>query len=456
MQGVSIKSGNSYLVVLIGLFLLLPLLFGSPNSTAPLHLGLPRVHSGDEPHYLVMMNSIILDGDLDLANNYAAIHRGSPQAGEDFSGSELDHHTVWYESGVRKEWWDVYDRNNWDRDDEGHPVPRLLEGRSTIDGHPEFPTHPPGVALLLAPILFPFRDSQLIEPLAICCSAIAIILAMLMFRSLIRKYNSNFAFVDLVTVVTFLGTPAWHYGRTLFNEPYLLLFAIGSYSLALRGKNPVLAGTLIGLGMLMKPPFALLIIPLFLMYFFGRKFTSAALLVLPALASLGVFLLLNAIMFGSPWRTGLEWEQGSFLRGAAGTLFSLDFGYLIIAPAVIIAFAAWPRFFRAYPRDATVLMSAIGLYFVFFASYKNWNGGTCYAARHMVPILPLLFVSLASLPHAKFWQTRYIRYGMIAICALSVAVNGIAAMPYWNYWDSNPLYAALQPLLPTESEPGNK
>jgi hypothetical protein len=223
-MSMSIKSGNSYPPVLIGLFLLLPLLFGSPSSTAPLHLGLPRVYSGDEPHYLVIINSIILDGDLDLANNYAAIHMGSPQAGEDSSGSASDHQTVWFESGSRKEWREIYeiDPANWDRDNEGHPVPRLRAGQPTpLDGHPEFPAHPPGVALLLAPILFPFRGTQLIEPLAISCSAIAMILAMLMFRSLIRKYNSNLAFVDLVTVVTFLGTPAWHYGRTLFNEPYL-------------------------------------------------------------------------------------------------------------------------------------------------------------------------------------------------------------------------------------------
>jgi hypothetical protein len=394
-----------------------------------------------------MINSIILDGDLDLANNYAAIHLGSSQAGEDSSGSALIHHTVWFESGSRKEWWKIYEVRPalWDRDNEGHPVPRLRAGQSTpLDRHPEFSSHPPGAALLLAPVLFPFRGTQLVEPLAICCSAIAMILAMLMFRSLIRKYNSNTAFVDLVTAVTFLGTPAWLYGRTLYNEPYLLLFAIGSYCLALRGKNPALAGILIGLGMLMKPPFALLIIPLFLMYFVRRKFTSGALLVLPALGSLAALLWLDFIMFGSPWRTSQDWELGSFLRGAAGIVFSLEYGYLIIAPAIIVAFAAWPHFFRSYPLDATVLMSAIGLQFVLFASYANWRGATCYGARYILPILPLLFVSLASLPDTKFWQMPYIRYGIIAICALSVVVNGIAAMPYWKYWDSNPIYAALE------------
>jgi hypothetical protein len=63
-----------------------------------------------------------------------------------------------------------------------------------------------------------------------------------------------------------------------------------------------------------------------------------------------------------------------------------------------------------------------------------------------VPILPLLFASLASLPDTKLWQTPYMRHGIIAICALSLVVNGIAAMPYWKYWNSNPLYAELKYL----------
>ena len=135
----SIKSGNSFLPVLISLLLLLPLLFGSRHSTAPLHLGLPRVYSGDEPHYLVLILVSSSIGDLDLANNYAAVHRGAPQAGNDFSGTALDHHTVWFERGSRKEWSLIYEISDWDRDSEGHPVPRRLTGQSTpLEGHPEF------------------------------------------------------------------------------------------------------------------------------------------------------------------------------------------------------------------------------------------------------------------------------------------------------------------------------
>ena len=436
-----------YIVVGVAIALLLPLVFGSARSKHPLNIGLPRIYTGDEPHYLVLLNSIILDGDLDLGNNYAAVHHGEPQAGIEFSGSALAHHTVWFENGKRKEWLQTYniDPALWDEDGRSHPVPRLRDDTSPPSAiHPEYSTHPPGIALLLAPFLFPLGGSAYLEPLAIFCSALAIVAAMLMFRGLICKYSQNTTIVDCAAVVAFLGTPAWHYGRTFFNEPFLLLFSISSYNFALRRNNPFVAGCFVALGVLMKPPFLLLAIPLSLMYVGGRKFISAALLALPILFSLGIIFSLNNLMFGSPWNASQEWLHGSFLAGMTGILFSFQYGYLMTAPAVVIAVLAWPQFFRTYPRDAAVLASGIILYFIVFASYQNWSGATCYGARYMVPILPLVFLSFGSLSKTRMWNFRWSRFAIFAICTLSIAINSIAAMPYWRYWDSNPLLAAWQ------------
>ena len=438
------QSGHCLAPALISVALLLPHLFASNHSTAPLQLGLPRVFSGDEPHYLLAINSLVIDGDLDLSNNYAAVHKGATQAGQRWARYRtLDHHTVWFEHGVRRYWWNVYEGAHWDRDSQDNPVPRLRQGASPPpDGQPEYPTHSPGLALLLTPFLLPFRGSQFIEPVAIYCSGLAVVLSMFMFRSLIKSYNHNIHSLNLVTAVTFLGTPIWHYGRTLFTEPYLLLFTIASYDFALQKKVPLIAGVFIGLGMLMKPPFALLMIPLLGIYVIRRELLSAALLLLPVCLSFAAILYFNQLMFGSPARVPLAWEHGSFLTGAIGMLFSVQYGLLIVAPAIVIVFAVWPSFFKAHPRDGIVIASAVIVWFVFFASYAYWSGAVCYGPRYLVPVLPLLFVGLANLPHTSLWQNRWGRYGTIIICALSIGINAIAAMKYWKYWDSNPLLSA--------------
>ena len=171
-----------------------------------------------------------------------------------FLAAALDHHTVWFEGGSGEAvaaGFTNSTRHTGTATVKGAPYRDCLRVNSApLDGHPEFSTHPPGVALLLAPnSVLLFRGTHLLEPLAICCSAIATIIAMLL---MLRRFDPENTIPILLSLIwsrssRSLGTPAWLYGRTLFNEPWLLLFAIGSYSLALRGKNPVLAGALIGL-----------------------------------------------------------------------------------------------------------------------------------------------------------------------------------------------------------------
>lgn len=433
---------------LIAVLLLVPLLYGSPSSPGRYHFGLPRLHSGDEPHYLVQLNSLLRDGDLDVANNYRAVEQGDDQAGRGYAGWTLDHHTVWFEGERRREWRSVYETEpqKWDRDAEGHPVPRLRAGQAPpTEGHVEISTHPPGLAWLLTPLLFPIRGTDLIEPAAIVCSALAVIFAMLAFRGLVSTYTRDARAADLVTAVTFLGTPAWHYGRSLYNEPYLMLFATAAYSLALRGRSAWLAGALIGLGTLMKPTFLLLALPLLAMYAWERRYRAA--LAFTLLLVLGVIATFwyDAAMLGAPFRSVQEWIQGSPLSGAWLLLFSLEHGLLITAPAIVVALVAWPRFFRDHRRDAMVLGAAVLLNYALFANYRVWHGGFCYSARYMVPVLPLFFASLVSLPDMSWWRKRPFAVAVVAVCALSIVINGRAAIQYWESFSSNPIYALLYP-----------
>lgn len=420
---------------LIVFALFLPLLSSSDSKPVP------SIFSGDEAHYLLAIHSLMLDGDLDLANNYDAVHKGAKQAGRNFAGAALDHQSVWFENGKRQSWDQIYETQpvNFDRDAAGNPVARLLPGHKQPDpGHPEYSTHPPGLALLLAPVIYPIRNTEFVEPAAVFCSTLAIVAAFFLFRALLMTYVGETWIANVVALVAFLGTPAWHYGRTLFSEPYLLLFAVGSYCAALRYRNPFLAGVFIGLGILMKPPFALLLLPLLGCYAIERNYRSLMLVTIPATLGVAAILSSNFGMFGSPFAASQEWQQGSFVRGSGGILLSLRYGALMIMPAFLVALIAWPAFLRRFPKDATVIASGFMLYFMLGASWKFWNGATAYSARLLVPVIPLFFVSLVSLPQMEIWKRRPARIVAWAICGLSIIINGFGALPYWKNWDTNP------------------
>src|ERR1700694_238254 len=108
---------------LLAVLLLVPQVFNHLSGHERLRPTGARVCAGDEPHYLVMLNSLLNDGDLELANNYRSVHQGSFQAGESYAGSALDHHVVYFVRGERHWWSDFYDAEIWKRDANGSPVP---------------------------------------------------------------------------------------------------------------------------------------------------------------------------------------------------------------------------------------------------------------------------------------------------------------------------------------------
>ena len=77
---------------------------GAAAGAAPVHrdglLPVSRLRpaastADDEPHYLVLINSLLDDGDLDVSNNYASVHAGGQDAGLFYAvGRNLDHHAL--------------------------------------------------------------------------------------------------------------------------------------------------------------------------------------------------------------------------------------------------------------------------------------------------------------------------------------------------------------------------
>jgi hypothetical protein len=420
------------MTLLVSMLLLLPLVVTGGQRVWG-QLRVPNVQSGDEPHYLVMIHSLIRDRDLDLANNYRAARRGAPDAGRFFAGRPLDHHTVWFIEGVRVNWSDVFDAfGEWDRDAEGHPRPRRRPG-ATVDvaGRPEYSTHPAGLPMLLAPVLAPFGGTpKAIEPLSLVCTAGASLLAFWACRRLLRGLGADRFQTDVVSALTFLGTPLWHYARSLYTEPYLAAIVLGASWLSLCRGAPLLAGSFVGVGMLMKPPFGLVGLPLTAHAGWHRDGHAVARLLVPVLAATGVILWQNTRFWGSPWASPQPFVVGNLAESLAGLWFGGTHGILASSPLAIAALVGWPYLLRQRPRAAVPLGSVFVLYLLLIAFWAGWAGGHTYGPRLLVPVLPVLLLGILGLLRSPPWNRRAVRGATWSLAALSVAFNAWAALDY--------------------------
>ncbi len=408
---------------------------------------------GDETHYFVILNSLLKDGDLDLKNNYYNARKGGSDAGNIWAGQKLQHHVLWYPDGRYLEWHEVFLQDVWPDDSLEPTKQQVLEfDPSKL---PEYSIHPPGMPLVLALILMPFSlsDSLYLEPVVVMASAVSMFIAFLLFFKMLDRWSGQKIGAGGITLVVFFGTPLLVYSRMFFTESHLVLFAVGSYAIYLSPsaypwRNSVLSGGMIALGIFMKPPFALLLIPLVVdAWMRHSKHHAFALVVLPVCAVAGI-LGLNHMMFGSPFRPSQPFLIGNPLAGIQGFWISETAGLLLYAPAVVIALMAWPTFWATQRRMAWLFLGGFLPYFLLMSTWLEWRGGYSYGPRLILPVLPFLFVSLVSLPQCRWIQPRWVQ-GLVGLVGLaSVALNIYAVF-------KPPDNLLLHPLLSLLSQTGS-
>lgn len=108
----------------------------------PFVISRPMVLSGDSPHYLTAVQSLVLDWDFDLRNNYDRAMQGRWDAGARFRGVELDRHA--------------------DTDEKGR----------------QLPTHAPLFSLMLASLVWPLAGSPWVESACILLTMMAALLGL--------------------------------------------------------------------------------------------------------------------------------------------------------------------------------------------------------------------------------------------------------------------------------------
>ena len=314
--------------------------------------------SGDEPHYLLMAQSLWRDGDLELRDNKA---RGEM---EEYVPGDVAIH--------------------W--------------GAPRADGRP-FPAHSVGLPALLAPVYALGGRRACVLFLAALGALVALVA-----RALAARATGDDGAAMLAWVAA-LGPPAAFYSFHVYTELPSALALGGALLLLLRSSRSVvgamaaavLASTLPWLHVKLIPAAAALGV-VALARLEGRArvaFVSAA-----VVAALGYLAFFYAV-FGTP--TPLAVYGGGFpggleghpLRAAVGLLLDRSYGLLPYAPVFVLSLAAVPLVVRRPLREvwSGALVGVAVLAPVL--TWRMWWGGQCPPGRFLVPLVPLLAVLLA-------------------------------------------------------------
>lgn len=350
--------------------------------------------TGDEPHYLVTSQSILLDGDLDLANDYdVARHRAM------YPAPLEPHHTVLAPSGH------------------------------------EYSFHGIGVAALALPgfAVGGLQGAQTLFALFAIAGAIV-------FWSAAREVAGTAAAwaasAALVLQFPFLGQAAAIY-------PDGPAAAITSYALLtlLREER----GPRVSLPQLMACAGALSILPwLHLrLTFIAAVFATALVVAMrrrgrtgaDIITFLAVPLIAAALFVASTYVMFETFDPTAVFRGKAsgsiaaiptgviGLLVDHEYGLLVYAPICALSMVGW-RYLRQIAPVAAVAAALAALGTLLIGAAFVWWGGTTSPARFLVPVLPALVLGIAA------WWPRAApraRNVMLALVAYSAAVAALAA-----------------------------
>jgi hypothetical protein len=327
---------------------------------------------GDEPHYLMVADSILRDGDLSLERDYA----------------EGRYRTF-------------------------HDQPLEPHYRVRGKGGAIYSLHAVGLSLLILP-------AWALAGYAGVTVFMALLAALLAreVREWVRELGGSDGLADALGWLTVLTPPLAHYAGLVFTEvPAALALTFGLR----RGRVPGVAASAVGLAAGLLPwlnvryaPLAVLV----LAYALWRRRSPREWLGLlgPALASALALVAYHQVLYGfwDPRRVygrRPELALSALADGLPGLLLDQEFGLLVYAPLLALALPGVAALWRRDRRLCVVGLLAVGAVGLTAGAWPMWRGGFNPPGRFLVPVAPLLLLA-AGLALA--------RYGLTAGAALLV------------------------------------
>lgn len=363
--------------------------------------------TGDEPHYLLMTESLRSDGDVDLRNDYAS------RASEDFGAPNLQR--------------------------ELHAQPDRKGAIRSV--------HEPGLAVLILPAyvaarelaqtisearlrsfrmsrgLFTYALVSLFQT-ALTCAALALLLDAL-------RQQSTPWIGTIVTAAVGLAPPVLSVGFLVFPEvPAFLIVCFALWTCWGRGASskwtPLVAATVIGTLPWFHRKFTLFALGLLFVLLWqrcrgeGRSRRTAVTMVVLFAVPVAAFHLYTLVWWGHPLgplaveRLPLSWS--AFAVGAPGLLIDRENGLLVWGPIYLLAGAAW---WKARVWSWPLLVPAAAL-FVPAAAHDMWWGGFAPAARFLLPLAPFFALVIASAMREPAFPRLF-----AVLCAVQAFISAI-------------------------------
>ncbi|HKB10577.1 MAG TPA: hypothetical protein VKD69_07980, partial [Vicinamibacterales bacterium] len=316
----------------------------------------PRLPAGDEPHYLVIAQSLLHDGDLEIANNH---QRGDYEAY--FPGPLKPHY--------------------------------LAPGK---DGR-IYSVHAPGLPVVIAPVFAMFGYPGVIVFLALV-SGIGSALAWRAVWLITRNAGASWFGWAAVS----LSVPFLFQAFTVYPDGFAATLVMAAFLVALRGERPPLRALVGVSGLLALLPwlhsrFAVTAAALAVVIVVrqlgapDRLRRIAAFAALPALSAVAWFSFFYVI-YGTPnpaapYGGYTQSSLANVPRGLSGLLLDQQFGVLVNAPVYLCVLAGFIPLARRHRRVAIELAAVAGAYSVAAAFYYMWWGGFVSPARFLASIL---------------------------------------------------------------------
>jgi hypothetical protein len=321
----------------------------------------PAGPQGDEPHYLLIAESLLRDGDVDLANQFEQM------AYSKFTSGQLESHTA----------------------------PRSPKEKL-------YAIHTPGLAALVAPgyALLGYSGARLIVSGVV---ALSVGLLVLSSRALLGTSSALFVFL----AATF-ASPLPVYANSVFPDSVATLSVAATLACLVQTGSSLLILASVSIAALpwLHPRFLPLAFLLALSITLRAEFAWRRILVIwvPLFTALGLLLFHFKVLFGSAslsaaYGPGFS-SDVSMTRAPYGTLALLldrQFGLLLFAPLLLLSFAGLGALWKRDRLLAGLAFTTILGLLVTGGSFSMWWGGASAPARFLIAAVPaMLLVSGAA------------------------------------------------------------